>query len=410
MKAGTYGTFYIDEYGKIVAYNKEVSSSTNERYAYVLNTNALPDEWGNSDATFLMLNADGSYNYYKLNTTVTVENPTADLQPLLNGVDPKNPTSGTFQPSKLDNVELTEIVNAFVGQLVTYNTVSDGRIRTIVLPDKGDNNEGTLRQERVGKSEYNERSMTLGGKDLDENTIVFYINSELENDEITLGDAASKDYSEVGTIADLSDGEEYSYALYDADDFTGMIKVAVLFNAELGGSASKNIVVIDSVGDSVVDDYDVLSVEYYDESGELQVATTDPDLRNAKDLENAKQGEVFKLNVVDGVITSARTYLTFDGNTVRTDIRRDSEHAIPSVVTMTESNSDDEEVFFGALADYKKSNKKVTLAPLVNGIPDLSILEPDRVADYQFSLSNVKNVYVYDPSRNSSNRIFSYTT
>lgn len=406
LKAGTYGTFYIDEYGKIVAYNKEISGSTNERYAYVLNTNALPDEWGNSDATFLLLDKDGSYNYYKLNTTVTVENPTADLQPLLNGVDPQNPTSGTFQPSKLDNVELTEIVNAFVGQLVTYNTVSDGRIRTITLPDTKDINEGTLRQEKVGKSEYNERSMTLGGQDLDENTIVFYINSELENDDIALGDAASKDYSEVGTIADLSDGEAYSYALYDADDFTGMIKVAVLFNAELGGSASKGIVVIDSVGDSVVDDYDVTSVEYYDESGELQVATTDPDLRNADELANAKQGEVFKLNVVDGVITSARAYLTFNGDSVRTDIRRGGDYDIPSVATMAKSNSDDEEVFFGALADYKKTNKRITLAPLEGGIPDLSILDSESISDYQFNLSNVKNVYVYDPSRNSSNRLY----
>lgn len=413
LRAGSEGAFYIDEFGKIVAYNRDgmPNSTGNGDYGYILAATATLDDWGNTNSALQMLAADGSVFTPYFATTVTIENATADMYDIVGESVPSDEYDRdlTIRVADYDNATLTALNNYLVGQLVTYTLNTSNQIRRITLPVSNNTDNGSLELVRSGESDYNERSMTLGGSDLNEDTIVFYINGVNEDDEVGLGVPADRDYSEVGTIADLSDGETYTYAIYDEDDYTGYASVVVVFNASPGTSASQGIIVIDSIGQSTVDGYDVLSVEYYDENGELQVATTDPDMRDSQlqALEDAQRGEAFKLSVSNGVISSAKLMITFTEPGIRTDLRRDEANAVPTVKEMATSTNEDEQFVFGAVVGYRSANRRVTVAPIdeSTGLPDLSVLT-DSSADIYYSLNNANNVFVFDPSRNSSNQLY----
>ena len=74
-------------------------------------------------------------------------------------------------------------------------------------------------------------------------------------------------------------------------------------------SPSANVAVIDSIGDTVVGGDKVKIVEYY-VGGELKVATTAADL-NLTDLKDAAKGDVYQLNVSNGVITNANELMDY---------------------------------------------------------------------------------------------------
>lgn len=380
---GTAGMFYVDEYGKIVAFDKNGSttmSSTSGNYAYVLNATTSADDFGTETVRVQVLDKDGKVYTADVASKVRLEN---------YGSEDK-----TYDVKDVSDALAKKMMN----QLITYEANSSGEIKTVTFPTiKGDDSSFDLAGSG-DKAIYDEEDRTIkgiGSFDVNDDTVVFFVKADGTKDLTGLGDTnkASKSASKVGTVASIADGT-YNMAVYDEDN--GIAGAIVLFNTTGGISASSNIAVIDSVGEATVDSYDVLLVKYF-MNGEVKESYTDKDLDSSIITKNTARGTVYKFSLSgDGsTITDAEYYATLDRANDATkglDVKYNSKFT--ATASGAERTSTKEVMYAGPVYDYASSSKRIRIATSKTAGFDFTDTVSIKAAN--------ANVYVIDPNKKNN--------
>lgn len=405
---GAAGAFYVDENGKIVAYDKNGSatlSSTAGNYGYILNASNDPGSFGGKTLTVRVLSKDGKVYDFDFASKVRIENPTtvgiaaADLS--------KN--ADTLEDSANYNIQdlnTTNIKAAIVNNLVTYELNSSNEIKSITFATNDDEDSFYV----SGKGDtvtYDEEDFSLSGTDkgsfdIDEDTVIFYINAESGNISkigsagLTAGMTLSKTASKVGKASSLADGS-YNAVVFDEDN--GVAGAVVFFNTSGGFSPSSNLAVIDSVSEAADSTY---LVKFY-LNGELLEATTDEDLASDAFSKNTARGSMYKLSLsADGtVITDAKRYTEFATNT--TDIKNGIIDGLNKTNDtskhdkfVTNQLSANENVYVGPAYDFTTASNRVEIAT-VNAKADAW----DFTSSQRIKASDA-NVYVVDMNKKNN--------
>ena len=380
---GTAGMFYVDEYGKIVAFDKNGSttmSSTSGNYAYVLYAVATEDDFQNKTVRVQVLDKDGKVYTADIASKVRLEN---------YGSEDK-----TYDVKDVSE----DLAKKMMNQLITYEANSSGEIKTVTFPTiKGDDSSFDLAASG-DKAIYDEEDRTIkgiGSFDVNDDTVVFFVKADGTKDLTGLGDTnkASKSASKVGTVASIADGT-YKMAVYDEDN--GIAGAIVLFNTTGGISASSNIAVIDSVGEATVDSNDVLLVKYF-MNGEVKESYTDEDLDSSIITKNTARGTVYKFSLSgDGsTITDAEYYATLDRANDATkglDVKYNSNFT--ATASGAERTSTKEVMYAGPVYDYASSSKRIRIATSKTAGFDFTDTVSIKAAN--------ANVYVIDPNKKNN--------
>ncbi len=395
LKAGSAGTFYVDKYGKIVAYDKNgTTNSISENYGYVLDGAPNPSNFGSIVPQLQILYRDGSIGTYDFASTVTIDNPSQAVK------DAVNDNDDSVSYKYKDNGNVDDVINSMVGQVITFSA-TNGIIKNITMAsaDKADG-DTTLALQAVSEdatSSYDEddKQLIINGKkyDVADETMVFYIGRSEDSFEYgeKAGSANATENCQIGNGAQLMTLSGAAAAAYVNGNSNGILDVVVIYNKNAGVSANAGVAYVTSIGTTTVDGAKVLSVQYY-QDGELKTAVTDS--TNVNDVldENTVPGSLFKFGFSGDTITSANTYLLFNGS-VRDQITSSSEHAgVPNVVAVGKGVTSDEEVYFGAV--LKKQNNRLTIATMdEENLPNLATTESVNVGNATV------NAYTYDPTR-----------
>ncbi len=338
LAVGDGGTFYIDKYGKIAAFNEDaaLASGVAANYAYV--TAVAEDEdilTGKKTAIFQLVTADGvvalnlKATGAKLDgTTVTADDDMDDLEALAD-------TMIMFSKNSAGNI--TTIKTFANDDTITGSTYAD----TDAEYDADDNR-------FVGDINFY----------LDAESYVFFIDTDEAED------------SFLGTEADLADGESYpimaKYADKKAEDNNILVVEAVT------GSAGRKsgLAVITAVGTSENEDgEEILAIEAI-ANGEEIVADTTYDVFAAvaekrvgdRTVAYLTAGDIVKVKVdANGVVTAINVVYDFDED-VRAKYDEDFDLddytlAFDEVYAAT----GDEEIFGGLVENYRKNSSTATI-------------------------------------------------
>ena len=390
ITVGASGVFYIDAYGKIVAYDKNGATTASDNYAYILATSANPDEWNNYNIRALLLAKDGKVYDGALAASFKVENASADF---ITAAGDKT----SYKLADLSEAAIDQLAADMMNQLITYEANSSGEIRTITFA-QGKEDEGTLwlaKEDDAAEFDEENGKIKVGSKSyyVGEETIVFFINGDGAT-LAGLGDttSASKTASKVGSVANLATNKDLKAAVYDVDDVPAVL---VLWNTTGGISPASNIAVIDETGSAYVDGDDVISVSYW-QGGEKKFATVSVDLEGAgRDaLEEANQGDLFKFSVAGDIITDAVQYASFLDRT-----KNKWDEAGAPDFEFVKAAGTDEVFYYGPVLDYNGAKKRISIA---DALAEDLVLSYDDTVDFS---AVGANVYVYDPIR-KTNKIY----
>lgn len=410
---GTAGVFYVDDYGKIVAYDKNgstTSSTTNGNYAYILNS-AISNDGFNNVISLQMLTKDGKVVEADLNEKVRFENGLNVVGGIVNGSAAFDDQT-SYNVNDLDGTKKDALVAALKNTFVTYEANANGDVRTITFWKNDD--ETTLNMVKAATSyEYDEdtKEIKVGSKfDVDDDTVIFFIKSTEKsgstekkfgdvtaaNGKFTFGGTAttaSKTASKVGKASQLGDGTSNTSAVvFDEDN--GVAGAIVLFDTTGGISSSSNIAVIDSIGEANLDDVKTTSVTYY-KGGVKMESLVDTDLSDDKGLSTAKRGDIYKfsLNGDGTVITDVEKYAGVtprDDSTVTGFTQANLEKAL--AVTGAKVGS---KYFYGPVYDYQSSGSRIRIATTTDG-------SAFTFANTESIKTANANVYVIDPNKKNN--------
>ena len=363
LQVGSSGKFYVDAYGKIVALDVTVevpgvSGVASDNYAYILRAETDPDMWGNDSIVLQIMDKAGNiYEGYLASTTKITQ-----------GVDyitvkpsEKSWTVNTENATLKTLTDADKVADFLQNKLVTYASNSNNEVKEIVIATNDNGESGKLWAAGVASGEYDEDNMIIDGYEISDETYVFYIGGTSDSIVYDGDVVADKDNCSVGTGATFAETDYDEVHVFDLDASTDVAKVIVVMNQSGMISPLTNIAVIESIGTTSVDGYDVASVEYW-MNGELKTATTDADVNDFDGLENAERGDVYKFALEGDVIVAADKKLTF----TRTGDKPFAEDATAVVkATVASGNGvekNDEAMFFGAVTDVTSGGSvQVTL-------------------------------------------------
>lgn len=406
LKAGASGRFYIDQYGKIVAYDKNINSgSVSDNYGYIIDAQLDNAGFSGEVPSFQILYKDGKVNTWNFYSTVTIENPNSTIRSITN--TDADDTSATYKYKDYSETDNRSAMDSIVGQVVTFNSDDNGNIKNMTIATTSTANEDSeLVMQREGDGSYDEETEQFkftGSKKFDvaDDTLIFYIGKE--GTSFKYGDRPDGDSADdctVGYGVDLNTLDAKAVA-YTNGNTTGELDVLVIYNKNAGMGSSTGVAFITKIGSATVDGTKVLSVQYYqDGSEELKEYVTDSTVVGTGEnalTSSTVPGSLYKFGMTGETITSAKAYLTFDGS-VREKLVKDDDvqsNGTPNVNYIA-SGTADEEVYFGAVIN-KKPNR-ITIAKAEAGqLPDLSQTETFSSGSY-----TTVNYYTYDPSRSAS--------
>lgn len=256
LKAGASGVFYIDGFGKLIAYDKNGATSASDGYAYIIKASAGTDGW-NDNVKVQLLDKSGEVYTAYLADKVTLENTTSAIRTAAGITEDGSATLANFK-------DYNDFAELLANQVVTYAANSAGEIKEITFAKAGED-ENTLSLYAAGSASFDEedREATINGKKvaIDDDTIVFFIKGSSEISAI--GDDtnfANVSYSKVATGAAVNDITTYA-AVYDVND--DYASVLVVLNATGGMSSSAPLAVISSIGKASVDGDTTYAITYW---------------------------------------------------------------------------------------------------------------------------------------------------
>ncbi len=333
LKPSSEGTFYIDAYGKIVAFDKTSTTAgvTSDKYAYIMNASVTTDEWGNNNIRVQWLDKTGEIGDTYLASKVVLTNVSDDLADALEGAgvtfetettdgeDVVSYTEATITMESFatpDDTRIDDLRDALVNQFVTYS-LSANNLKSIVfaMAEGDDEDVDLINLGAAGAATYDEedKELTIGTDkyELADETLVFYMDAEGEDSIAEDGAIASKYLSKVATVATLATGSYDYVEAYDFDD--EVPTVLVIYDESALVSPNTNIAVIEAVGEATIDGEKVTSITYW-MNGAKATAYSDPtaDVADDNDIETAAKGDIWKL-IVDGTtVASARKLASYE--------------------------------------------------------------------------------------------------
>ncbi len=394
---GSEGTFYIDNYGKIVAYNETGSSVASDKYAFIIKAKAVSDGWTGTAIKVQLLDKSGEVYEAYLADKVKIEN---EVKTEFIKTDKQaSYTSNSYKAEDIDTTKFEALVkNAFV----TYEANSNGEIKTITFaqtdPDVNDlYYDVDKHYDASADYDAEDRFISVKGKkyDVDDETLVFYMYNGT-SDNVAVNGALATD-SKVDTIASLNTGGDYTAFIYDANQDT--VPVIVLYDTKGGLDKSSSIALIDSVGSAIVGE-DIVDAVTFFKDGEKFTAYTDLDL----DVDFVA-GEAYKLSLsADGTtITGATWYGKFDlERTKDTDVTGTAKFTAKFTAI---ADAGLEKTYFGPVVGYQSSKDAIRIAPYSSGLGEDLAYDADVVynfADYTTIKAIDANVYVIDPVRTTN--------
>ncbi len=258
LDVGVTGTFYVDEFGKIVAFIDASASTGN--YGYVIAVKADEAEFGAAGSCVVkaqILTADGVKVYEVRNN--------AKFNTSDGATNTLNISDWTFDGEVSNDYGLFDEFASNSGSIVKYTEDSNGRLATIT--EAGYSKGGILEPEFeiasiYGAHEFDKEVLKLG-RNIDIDAVIFVV-----------GDSVDKCF--VISVADLEDKTEYnviaSYRTKKADDADILVITFDTFN---GVSAASNVAVVSGLSTSVdADGLTVYAVDYLQDGVEKSAVTT----------------------------------------------------------------------------------------------------------------------------------------
>ena len=391
LETGDSGRFYIDAYGKLCALDDDVEVSgvvgnVSDNYAVVLDAIADEDTWGNPTIKMQVLDKSGAiYEAQLASTGVDMVNLNVVASALATTLAGEDGDAADFEIDMDDATvksKANALADAMITRMVSYTANSQGQITALTFEQKDLGDEEALYI--AGKSldkvaAYDEDDMKIGNVEIDEDTYVFYVTDKISGGAVEYGaktTKASADYSKVVKGADLVKGS-YKYIAFDNGD--GAAKAIVILNTTGAIAPSANVAVIWSVGETTVNGNKAYLIEYF-MNGELKSATTATDLKDITD-DNAKKGDVFQMNVSNGVITAATEIMDYN-------------QAPGAGVSM------------GKLSASVDSNGTGTVFGAITAISKKGNLTLSSGASISAADAEVANVYVIDPNLNEKKMVY----
>ena len=422
LEAGAAGMFYIDEYGKIAAYDKNGGTSTSrsaDNYAYVIGATVTTGMFNEDGITLRLLTRQEGVSDVSLADAFTISEYNASSS------SDSNIASTRYDMSDLnegDPMSIDDMVDKLDNKMIRFGVNSNGYINNIELSVSTDNADTESDFQLVayanGNGDYDEDGMTLDGDatvDVNEETLVFFVPSRSTTAmqigvdsngnivEVTNGATASSDNAYVGVGTDLAESNNLTFAAYDEDE-SGFVDVVVVYNENGLVSPSSSMAVIQSVSTAMDEEGDDVFVIEYMMDGETHEAYTTPDVVDNGDISvNVAAGTVCKFSFDGDKIKRVVPQVIFDenGGNLRTRLSMTgSNSATAGLVTYDvvgndyAAGSDATETYAaGYVVDYNQNNDRVVLA------------DADGSQVGRFNLRNASTVYYYDPALRASSRI-----
>ncbi len=334
LEIGAGGTFFIDKYGKIAAFQEDaaLAGGAAANYGYIL-TVGVDDAptFGKAVAKVMVLTSDGNIetmalkNNAKLNGEVIYSTSSAnevtaeEAAEALGGED--------FEPTE--------------GYVVRYTKNSNGELSTINTADDADDENYKFIAKDAESGDFDADLNKLEGAYIDEDAIIFAI------------DADDAKASKVVKLADFEDKNEYTvyqvYATNKADDNDIIVVDAAGFTK---AGATAGLAVIAGVGTTVnAEEEGVLAVTILVNGEEIDALTTVDVADEVGDVLTV--GDIVKVKLTGDVVSDIAMVYDFD-ESVRVD------GAYDEVDMDYEITVDDEEIDGGIAAAYHKNSKLIT--------------------------------------------------
>ncbi len=378
LAVGDAGTFYIDEYGKIAAFNEDSSVATGSagNYAYVykiaLDDNAL----GDLTATFQLITANG-VEVLDLADTVTV----------YGNAESAGSYSETSSSKKISDLASTatkdDLAALLVGTgstaadiektVIKYTTNASGKLKTFTTA-KYDDDKFVSIGYADNRADYDKSNGKLGSKFVDEDAIIFFVDT-------------TADKSSVGTLADLSDDTRYDVLNMYYDNKADDNNIVVLNGGKNAVDSSSSVAVITDISTGKNDnDEDIMYLTYVQDGSTVEgVETIDrTDIEGGSwTTELPTEGDVVKIKVNSaGKISNITAVFDFadDGRTL------DNAELDDYLDAQGADNGKDK--YYGGVVAFAKSGGKVAFKDSTDKILG------DSATIY--NLGKAKNIYVID--------------
>ena len=273
---GEGGTFYVDKYGKIVAFNEDATlvGGSAGTYAYVIEAGKAT-AFNTEYAQIRLLTANG-VDIYDVAEDITYNGVDTEIV-----ADAATPTAGQMKVSSL-----TGAINT---SMIQYKVNAEGEIDEIETAAGSE-----FAQVGSGTHTWDADNYSLGGI-IDEDAQVLLSTSNVKTE------------SKVGTIADLEDNESYTYIKF-LDDKGEDANVVLITSGFASVGAGSGVAVVTEVALEVNEEGDDVLYVSYLQDGEEKSAYTNNTVYNAN-KSSLTAGDIVKVKTTDGVITSLNTYV-----------------------------------------------------------------------------------------------------
>ncbi len=389
LTVGDGGTFYIDKYGKIAAFNEDSALATGvaANYGYITAIAADTDTLtGQTVILVQMVTADGIESFEvkknaKLNYDTNEKETEMDAANL---IDADNADSDSDNATGADTYQYTYTpaggsattsTITLVGTVVKYTKNSAGLVTEITTADYDDKFKATSGFS-AGSYEFDaDNSRLKGAGYVDADSIVFCVKP---------GDVKA---SYVGTLADLEDAVDYDVdAMYfdkKADD-NNIIVIDITNNAV---SPKTGLAVITGLGDSATEEGEAIkSLSFFLDGKEVSADTIAWADVTKTGFGTLTVGDIVKVNMNGNGDVVAITMVYDFADPIRTF---NATTLSSSAFAFTEFNNATgaAEVFAGGqVAAYTKSSTLASVPTKTAG----------STANVEYKLSQADNVYVID--------------
>ena len=348
LEIGAGGTFFIDKYGKIAAFQEDsaLAGGAVANYGYILGVTVdTAAAFGKAPVKVMLLTSEGNIEYMDLKnnakldgavvyTTAGTNNTTAAdaaaaLDATLGDWDDNAATEETY------GMEVTD------GYVVRYTKTSDNKLSTINKADPESDPNYKFIAKDAESGEFDADLNKLESTYIDTDAIIFAIDADDATD------------SKVVKLADFEDKNDYTvykvYATNKADDNDIIVVDAAGFTT---AGATAGLAVIAGVGETVNDDEEaVLDITYYVNGEKVDALTTAEVYDDVVDALSV--GDIVKVKMTGDVVSDIAMVYDFS------DSVRSASGAFVATA-MEYSLNENEEIAGGIAKTYHKNSKLIT--------------------------------------------------
>ncbi len=379
LEIGVGGTFFVDKYGKIAAFQEDsaLAGGAATNYGYILGVTVdTAAAFGKAPVKVMLLTSEGNIEYMELKNnakldgaviyttagtgSTTAEDAAVALGAYLDDWDANVATDDTYGIDAVAD-----------GYVVRYTKNSNGALSTINTADSASDPNYKFISKGGDAGEYDADLSKLEGTYIDADAIIFAI------------DATDAKDSKIVKVADFEDKNTYTayqvYATNKADDNDIIVVDADDFTT---AGATAGLAVIAGVGETVNDDDEtVLALTYYVNGEEFEALTTADVYSDHESWITV--GDIVKVKKTGDVVSDVAVVYDFAESVRNADFTYDD------TVAMAYSLNTDEEIAGGIATAYHKNSKLISFTDVddVDG-------DTDDTETISYKLADNANKYV----------------